>query len=111
MKILDYSTGVWRITVDYGVECYIMLSEKKWPRWHHDDRGILFSKSVKGREREKKRNFKTFKKITFLLFFFVFFLLLINTSKIVVLYTFSRILEILSTLVSNQRLLSSRIRL
>lgn len=54
MKILDYSTGVWRITVDYGVECYIMLSEKKWPRWHHDDRGILFSKSGKKRERERE---------------------------------------------------------
>lgn len=43
------------------------------------------------REREKKRNFKTFKKITFLLFFFVFFLLLINISKIVVLYFFENI--------------------
>lgn len=83
MKILDYSTGVWRITVDYGVECYIMLSEKKWPRWHHDDRGILFSKSGKKRERERKRN--TFKKLHFS-FFFVFFLLLINVSKIVALF-------------------------
>ena len=73
MKILDYSTGVWRITVDYGVECYIMLSEKKWPRWHHDDRGILFSKSVKGRERERKKEIlKLLKKLHFSFFFSYF---------------------------------------
>lgn len=68
MKILDYSTGVWRITVDYGVECYIMLSEKKWPRWHHDDRGILFSKSGKKREREREILLKNYTSSFFRIF-------------------------------------------